>query len=969
MELHGLEVQRGATAFAFLVFRLARPVDRAALVALIEHVAMIVPDAEAFVDELPEDLDEPMLLVGMPWLPPESRDELAAQRRLIERAASHGVEAVWCFQTGTSLPEVEEDDDADGYEDDDADADDDADEDDDEDEGEDPDENADADRAASWDDDILAALDSISEVTSPPLEASSDVPVERAPVRTTAAVADEEAEDDDVDDDDDDDDGDGDDDGDADDDDATWSHGPPPQTARVRFPVDGYPAILERLDWEDFGIAFKLGGPYLAGEGTVLLGFHALWLAPYGGRYRNAAVTIDRTHHAAHLWVDRFAVPCSAAEQVHHLLWVLSKLDEVTPVVHARFTGASMAQKYGSLMGETREPFVLGGNPLLAVHARDGEAGVDAWLASQHVWANEEVAQMLRELAIAIVGERGASAVAEDDEVARRSPALAAGLAAAGSDDDAGDDDEVARRSSALEAGFAAAGSDDADDGDADGGDADDGDGDDGEDGADAGGAERDRGRHITAYAGELLKERARAGLLDPRVADALRPLLAVPAKYEHRRRAVVDILGALRDRASVPAMIQILEDTPIRDTLDAIGKQELVVQTAAALGEISDPTAIPALAKLVAAPGDHHDEPRPVAAEALASCLAAASAPRDVDDAVLGALLRAIGDRRTAAVHTELHFAYGRIARVLPPSRRDQARARLVDTPSLVDDDLAVLAREVALVLAGGAPPEPATATRLRARVHQGLTRLAYDHEATVRDLRGALRIAEALPEVVEPGDLVWLTRFVEPDVRRRAHALLAQLGQPMPEAPRFDRTSARALAADELIARLRDPHVIGRAALIAEAARRDLVAARPAIIRAANDVIDRAREGGANLLDPDTEVLEAAVAALRDNLDHVTIRLFDRMLRHSNHHVKWELLQEPPRDERLLAGMFQVLAEKWGWQEQTAKAWLAQFAGSAAYEDARRRAAPPLPVPEDDVDELDDHLVDDDDDDEAIN
>ena len=39
-----------------------------------------------------------------------------------------------------------------------------------------------------------------------------------------------------------------------------------------------------------------------------------------------------------------------------------------------------------------------------------------------------------------------------------------------------------------------------------------------------------------------------------PRGADAIRPVLAQAEKYEHRRRAVVGILGALRGRASVRA-------------------------------------------------------------------------------------------------------------------------------------------------------------------------------------------------------------------------------------------------------------------------------------------------------------------------------------------------------------------------------------------------------------------------------
>ena len=58
--------------------------------------------------------------------------------------------------------------------------------------------------------------------------------------------------------------------------------------------------------------------------------------------------------------------------------------------------------------------------------------------------------------------------------------------------------------------------------------------------------------------------------------------------------------------------------------------------------------------------------------------------------------------------------------------------------------------------------------------------------------------------------------------------------------------------------------------------------------------------------------------------------VALFDRMLRHSNYHVKWELLQEPPDDDRLIGGMFHVLAERWGWQERTAQEWLAQVGGA---------------------------------------
>ncbi len=372
MRIHGLEARHGETSFALLVLRFTEPASRAALTATIRQFAPIIPDAEAFLDELAPDGEyEPFRVLGMPWLPPEAGSDVELQRRLIEAAAAHGVEEAWFFQASTGLPDISSDD---------------------------------ADPFAEDDAGVSTGVDAEAFIVEQTVDADAYTddgtegtqPVQIYPAPSGDDGLDEVDDEDQEDDEDEDEDADY---GDEDDeDDATWSHGPPPIVTSTRFPVDGYPAILEDLDWEDFGIAFKLAGPALGGEGTMLVGFHALWLSPYGGRHRNAAVTIDRRHHAAHLWVDRFAVPSSPEEQVGHLLWILSKLDEIVPVIHARFGGASMQQKYGGMMGDTSEPFVLGGNPLLAVYASAGDSGVDAWIDSQKDWSPEEVAQMLRDL-------------------------------------------------------------------------------------------------------------------------------------------------------------------------------------------------------------------------------------------------------------------------------------------------------------------------------------------------------------------------------------------------------------------------------------------------------------------------------------------------------------------------------------------------------------------------------------------
>ncbi len=387
--VHGHAALEGETAFAFFVVRTREPIARGRIVDLLHYLAPLIPDPDTFVEELSEDIDQAVQILALPWLPPEAGHAVSAQRRLIESAAAHGIDAAWFFQTGTSLPDLDDDDD-------------------DEDDGEDLEYDDDADegdprsaRAMTTDDSWAGESSWSMETGWSSGEVSGETrttPIEIIDISTPddelddlAAGADEAAE------------------GGAEGE-PTWSHGPPPQVTRPRFPVDGYPAILDEDRCEDLGIAVKLRGDMLAGEGTVLFAFHTLWLAPYGGRLRNAEVMIDRTHHAAHFWVDRFAPPCSVEQQVHHLLWILSKLDQVVPILHARFAGATTMQKYAGLADEENEPFVLGGNPLLAVHAEAGEEGVDRWIAAQTEWSPQEIGQMLRELAIDVVTASG-----EDD--------------------------------------------------------------------------------------------------------------------------------------------------------------------------------------------------------------------------------------------------------------------------------------------------------------------------------------------------------------------------------------------------------------------------------------------------------------------------------------------------------------------------------------------------------------------------
>ena len=117
-QVYGLEPRQGETAFAFLVLRLARPMERAEFVELLHHVAPMLPDAEGFIAGFPEGIDEAMQIIGLPWVPPEPRD-IDEHRALIASAAQRGVEAAWFFQIGTSLPSAGGDEDEDEDEDED----------------------------------------------------------------------------------------------------------------------------------------------------------------------------------------------------------------------------------------------------------------------------------------------------------------------------------------------------------------------------------------------------------------------------------------------------------------------------------------------------------------------------------------------------------------------------------------------------------------------------------------------------------------------------------------------------------------------------------------------------------------------------------------------------------------------------------------------------------------------------------
>jgi tetratricopeptide (TPR) repeat protein len=107
-------------------------------------------------------------------------------------------------------------------------------------------------------------------------------------------------------------------------------------------------------------------------------------------------------------------VPATAADQVHFLLWIVARINDMLPVTWARFDSAEDPAKSrtvgGSALGRpggaetargSDEPFILAGNPLADRFRRQGEEAALAWAVGQSVWSKRELAGMLIEVALA----------------------------------------------------------------------------------------------------------------------------------------------------------------------------------------------------------------------------------------------------------------------------------------------------------------------------------------------------------------------------------------------------------------------------------------------------------------------------------------------------------------------------------------------------------------------------------------
>jgi tetratricopeptide (TPR) repeat protein len=383
VEIVGLEPRRSDLARGIVIARSSRPLDAAAQRLLWEALgaAGITEPGDADTDDEDEDGRARQWLAA-PWLPPASH-EIDGQRAAFERVAETlGLEAIWCVKVETGIDGV------------------------------------------AWLDLAAGARDSVAEDESPAASAEVvDAIFEHeaevlysapdAPATEAASLADPPGEGDARKDDDDDDD-------DASQDELAlasevtleshWRNGVPPIEHSVGFPIERYPEIIDDYDWERFGIALKLAGPALAGEEAVINAFFALWLSVYQDErvdefepFQRADIIHDRKHRSALMWVERFTVPATASDQVHFLLWIVARINDILPVIWARFDNVDDAVRSRAIGGGASgndEPFILAGNPLADRFHRHHEEAALAWAVQQSVWSRRELAGMMIEVAL-----------------------------------------------------------------------------------------------------------------------------------------------------------------------------------------------------------------------------------------------------------------------------------------------------------------------------------------------------------------------------------------------------------------------------------------------------------------------------------------------------------------------------------------------------------------------------------------
>ena len=378
MELTGLEPRRSDLARGIVIARSKAPLDpetQDKLWAALSTAGVTETERRDTDDGAEPEEQIARQWLAAPWMPP-APDEIESQRAAFMAAAeTFGIEQIWCVKVETGIDGVTWMEIT----------------------AAEPSSSEDEEDAPAISDEPQEIVDAIFEDKEEVLYAAPDAP---EPAVEGDASGEDDTDDEFGDDD------------DMQDDIASaleshWRNGVPPMEHSVAFPIERYPEIIDDYDWESFGIAMKLSGPELPGEESVINAFFALWLSVYQDErtdefepFQRADVVHDRRHRAALMWVERFAVPATAADQVHFLLWVAARINDVLPLAWARFDAVDDSVKSRAVPDDGSEVFILAGNPFADRFRRNGEELALSWAVGQSAWSKRELAGMLIEVAL-----------------------------------------------------------------------------------------------------------------------------------------------------------------------------------------------------------------------------------------------------------------------------------------------------------------------------------------------------------------------------------------------------------------------------------------------------------------------------------------------------------------------------------------------------------------------------------------
>jgi photosystem II stability/assembly factor-like uncharacterized protein len=407
---------------------------------------------------------------------------------------------------------------------------------------------------------------------------------------------------------------------------------------------------------------------------------------------------------------------------------------------------------------------------------------------------------------------------------------------------------------------------------------------------------------------------------LDPRALPPLRAVLAAVDLSEHdpdwTLRRVVEVVGLARDTGSASLLYAILSGVPAEGGFETSLKyDDFVGEVADALRRIGVAEGAEALVPFAASTALRMRDARLGAARALARL-----APWLASEAMVTNLVEMTTSINDSDENSASLLAVARLGDGLD----DGARARVLEVlqtcePMASSYVEVQLARAVARRCLGEADVEVAPL------LHRCLTEAGWKEEYTVRRRRFALEVLD-LVALDDPSRLEPLLAHHHPELTAETLAALRRLGHDIPQPRSLTWFGAEDLDDDALVAAVADAELGGRHHAARQLAIRGEIG-RAALEAAAREVAARVDgQAGASPTEADSRLLREAVRglmALGPEADS-TLRLFEALLRHPSRDVKAPVLRSPPHHPALADAMRVVAAEKWGWQESTARTWL---------------------------------------------